>query len=181
MKLFPSRLIWQVPALLLACAYTAAPAFVTTTTFNFVGNCSDCTGTATAQLVLGNYTQGQAFSSSNFVSLTYSSNLLTFTLTQQDNPSVSGTIPANLPAAANVSIFGPGTKVLFTQGNGNWCSGNSCASDFGPTSLWSLPGGGAPTSVGAPALNDWMLISLAAAMAVMGGILVKRAQARNSV
>ena len=51
------------------------------TTFNFTGTCNlDCTGTATATLVLQNYTIGNQFSGGNFVSFAYHSNILNITV-----------------------------------------------------------------------------------------------------
>ena len=148
---------------------------ITTQTFTFVGQCSDCSGTATAQLVLANYTPGTPILNGNFISLTYTSNLLNFVLNSSDNPSVSGSIPASLPSAAGVFIFGPGNKVLDTQQNGRWCSGLSCDSDFGPGHTWNAAAATATSAAGAPALNKGILVSLAVAMAAMGALLVRKA------
>jgi hypothetical protein len=52
-------------------------------------------------LVLQNYTPGDELETSNFVSFTYSSNLLSFT---SDDGSLFGVLPVNLPAPANVDI-----------------------------------------------------------------------------
>src|SRR6266480_1545468 len=103
------RPISQAAALLLVCAFHAAPAG-STANFTFSGVCSDCTND-TGTLVLANYTQGTAITSGNFVSLTYSSSKISFTLTSAESPSVSGSLPVSLPAAASVNIVGPGGKV----------------------------------------------------------------------
>ena len=61
-----------------------------------------------------------------------------------------------------------------SQSQGNWCAGNSCESDFDPTSTWSLAAAPPATpAAGAPAVNDAVLIGLAAALAAMGGVLLK--------
>src|SRR5205807_5193970 len=116
--------------------------------------------------------------SSNFSSLTYSSNLLNFTLQASDSPSINGNIPSSLPAAANVNVFGPGAKVLSTQSSGFWCAGGGCSADFGTAGTWALASAPpvTPTAApsGAPALGEWVLIGLAGAMAVMGGILLRK-------
>jgi hypothetical protein len=161
-------------------------AYATRTTFYFTGTCSDCTGTGTGQLVLQGYTQGTAINSSNFVSLTYSSNLINFTISQADSPSVGGMIPSSLPAAASVSVFGS-TYTLFTQSRGNWCTGatQDCASDNGPAHTWSLtppspPATTATPAAGAPAVSEPVMFSLALGIAAMGAFLLKRHQARHS-
>ena len=176
---FRNRLIWQLPVLLLACAFNATP-IGSNATYQFVGQCSDCTGTGTATLVLQNYTLGTQLANANFVSLAYSSNLISFTLTAADSPGISGMIPANLPAAAVVSIGANvfnNPKQLETQTGGNpnarWCAGVSCFQDQGINGTWSLPSAPAPTPVSTPALSDSLLIGLAAGIAVMGGILLK--------
>ena len=64
---FRNRLIWQLPVLLLACAFNATP-IGSNATYQFVGQCSDCTGTGTATLVLQNYTLGTQLANANFVS-----------------------------------------------------------------------------------------------------------------
>ena len=169
--------------LLLVCAFSAAPV-TSTTTFQFVGTCTDCTGQGTAQLVLQNYTQGSALASSNFVGFSYSSNLVSFTLTAANNPVLSGTLPASLPAAANVNIWANTTAngvnagmELYTQtSGGSWCAGFECAGDYGTAGTWSLVTTTTTTpAAGAPALSDWMLVCLAAAIAAMGALLLKKA------
>src|SRR5689334_10140805 len=142
----------------LFAAFSSQAAVATLTTFNFTGNCTDCTGKGTATLVLQNYTPGTTFNSTNFVSLSYSSNLLNLTLTSSDNPNVTGLIPANLPAAASVNIFANPccSKQFFSSTNGTWCSGLSCGDDTGTGGAWSFPSnpGAGPTATGVPALTD---------------------------
>ena len=152
-------------------------AFTTLTTFVFHGNCSDCSGQGTATLVLGNYTPGTNFTSSNLFSFTYTSNLINFTL----GPSAfaSGLIPASLPAAANVNVSSnPCCSTQFSSfSNGTWCAGNSCDDDSGTGGVWALPASPTPTPTGAPALTGVGLSGLAVTIAVMGAILLKKRQA----
>src|SRR5689334_24070562 len=106
--------------ILLAFAPYTAEGIGVTSTFQFVGNCTDCTGTGTATLVLLNYTQGNPLTLSNFVSLTYSSNLVNFTLLSGEANSVSGSIPASLPAPATTNFFGPQFRGMSTSSSGAW-------------------------------------------------------------
>lgn len=177
------RPILVAVALLFVCAFTAAPIPPTTTTFSFVGTCTDCTGQGRATLVLQNYTPGNTIVQANFVSLTYSSNLVNYTLSTANSPSVSGIIPVSLPAAANVNVFAntggaaQGME-LWTSANGNWCGGFECAGDYGTAGTWSLYSAPVPTATTAavPALSPRMQICLAALMAAMGAFLLKSAR-----
>jgi hypothetical protein len=162
----------QVPVLLLVFAWCASPINGTQTTYNFVGACTDCTGNATAQLVLLNYPLGVDISAQPyyFVSLTYSSNLFNFTVLASDNPTVSGSLPVSLPASATISVQGPGNKYLFTGTNGSWCAG--CELDHGTSGTWSLA-----SSV--PAMSAPALIGTGFVLAAMGIFLLKRARRRQ--
>lgn len=168
-------------ALLFVCAFTAVPIPASTTTLSFVGTCTDCTGQGRATLVLQNYTPGDTIVQANFVSLTYSSNLVNYTLSPTNNPSVSGVIPVSLPAAANVNVFattggvGQGME-LYTRTTGNWCAGFECAGDYGTAGAWSLYSAPVPTPTAVPALSARMQICLAAFLAAMGAFLLKSAR-----
>jgi len=119
---------------------------VSTTSYTFTGVCQDCPGTppqiGTGTLVLAGYTQGTALSAANFVSFNYTSSKITFSITaaQLTGSGLTGTIPATLPAPANVSIFSDGTIQFNSQSNGAWCTGIACRNDFGlPSSgSWAL-------------------------------------------
>jgi hypothetical protein len=76
------------------------------TTYTFTGDCGDCTGQGTGTLVLQNYTLGDDLQNSNFVSFTYSSNLIDFTSDSLNtlHGSLSGVLPTDLPGPANVDI-----------------------------------------------------------------------------
>lgn len=173
--------MWSASALLLVCAFEAAPFGVrvgSTATYYFTGQCSDCTGAGTAQLVLQGYTLGNPLNNFNFVSLTYHSNLTSFTITSTDGPTISGTLPVNLPgpAGVTVSLEGP---VFNTGLNGTWCSGAAgCSLDSGSGGVWGTTPPGSTSSV--PMLSDSMLVCLAAAIAVAGVLLLRKSHARTA-
>jgi hypothetical protein len=169
---------FRLALLLVAVSVSQAPAISIQTTYVFRGTCTDCNGLGTGTLVVQNYTPGTILVPANFVSFTYLSNLISFSISSSDNVYLSGIIPANLPAAANVSIYATPccSRQLSTQaaGNASWCAGNSCGDDTGTGAIWSFPTtpGAAPTAV--PALTDVTLGCLALAMAVTGGFLLKK-------
>jgi hypothetical protein len=162
-----------------AFSQQSSAVFTTTTTFLFHGTCSDCTGQGTATLVLGNYTPGANITTANFASFTYSSNLISYTINPGELAFASGVIPAGLPAAANVTLgANPCCSRQFTSStSGSWCSGLNCADDIGTGGLWAFPSNPGAGPTGVPALTDVSLGCLAVAIAVMGGILLKRRQA----
>ena len=65
-------------------------------TYQFVGQCTDCSGTGVGVLTVQNYTLGTALSSCNFVSFTYTSNLTSFTVTTSGSYYLSGMLPVSL-------------------------------------------------------------------------------------
>jgi hypothetical protein len=129
------------------------------TTYTFVGDCTDCTGTGVGTLVLQDYTPGSGFTVSNFVEFTYTSNLLpSFSITNAI--SFTGSFPAvGLPGYAMVYFNGSGggTPYFASQLNGEWCVQNACA-DYGTNGVWTLqntvpePGGILLTTTGMAAV-----------------------------
>src|SRR5215831_15832487 len=110
------------------------------TTFNFTGNCGigtpNCTGMATATLVLHDYTIGNSFDNSNFVSFAYHSSF--FGDVTGDVGSSTGQF-VSLPGAANVTIiFNLGIFNFLSLTNGNWCAGPQCLDDGGSGGVWSV-------------------------------------------
>ena len=111
-------------------------------TFNFTGTCTlDCTGTVTATLVLQNYTIGNPFNNTNFVSFSYHSSIFPdVTINAAELGSLSGQFNS-LPANANVNIisFSP-FDFQFISGfsGGVWCAAVSCSGDFGVNGQWSV-------------------------------------------
>jgi uncharacterized membrane protein len=141
------------------------------TIFNFTGACFDCTGIGFGVLTVQNYTQGSAFSNSNFVSFTYSSNLiLALSITPVDLDSFTGLIPDwSLPdmssTTADVVITAnAGTLTFQSATNGVWCVGSSCTAseDIGFSSSWStLTSQQLPSDVPEPATLALMAAGLA--------------------
>ena len=140
-------------------------------TYQFVGQCTDCTGTGVGQLTVQNYTLGTALNSCNFVSFTYTSNLTSFTLTTSGSYDLSGMLPASLPAAAEVEVSGTGRNNFESNTDGTWYVG---LEDRGTGGVWSLPS----TST-APTLSPAALAALGLLLAGAGALLVRR-QARGS-
>ena len=124
-------------AALIGFASWAAPAAAVD--FDFSGLCIDCTGAGTGTLVLKDYTLGDTLTSDNFVSFTYASNILSYTLTSVDD--LTGSLSAG-DGPAFVAFHGGGyTFDSFAAGPFSpWCTGTTgtCASDFGLFSSWSL-------------------------------------------
>ena len=87
-----------------AFAFGSPPAQAST--FTFTGNCTlDCTGTADATLVLTGYMLGNNITKPNFVSLTYHSTFMSFSVTPAELSLIGGTFtPPPLPGAELVSI-----------------------------------------------------------------------------
>lgn len=177
---------------LIACAAVLASvqtgsAIGTQSTYSFTGTCSDCNNPS-GTLVLQNYTLGQPLSSSNFVSFTYSSSVISFTISAAANPSfdISGTLPATLPGpSANTVVIDNGGTPEFmgfiaetNSDDGDWCAGPECEFDEGTGGTWSL--GAAPPTSNVPALNTEALAGTALLLALMGWFLLKRLPRRSA-
>jgi len=95
----------------------------TLTTFDFTGKCTDCAGTADAQLVVQDYLLGTSFTQSNFSSFHYDGTNLfpAFTITPSQLATFSGSIGPNLPDEFDVTIFS--TEGFENLTNGNWSAG----------------------------------------------------------
>src|SRR5260370_28454670 len=95
------------------------------------------TGQGTGTLVLQNYTLGNPFDISNVVSFSYSANLMTLMLSGAGSgpnqvSDFSGSLPAMLPAYADMNISSQGVQVFGPVSSGSWCVGiNGCNLDFG--------------------------------------------------
>lgn len=137
----------------LLCAMAAAFALVTAprpadattyTTFDFVGQCSDCAGTADAQLTVQNYTIGDSLATANFFSFTYAgTNLILggFTIDSPEIRSFSGSIGPTLPGSYTVYIYGVGTDAVkwtfSTNVSGSWyVERGGALADEGSSSSW---------------------------------------------
>ena len=176
MRSFGSRAhsIFQISILLVVCVLAAVETSYADgcapggpqATYQFVGQCTDCTGTGVGQLTVQNYTLGDTLNSCNFVSFTYTSNLTSFTITAPGSFTLSGTLPVSLPAAATVRVFGTGRNNFESNTDGSWYVG---LSDYGTGGVWSLPS----TST-VPTLSTAALCTLGLLLASAGALLVRR-------
>jgi hypothetical protein len=144
-----------------------------TITFNFSGTCTDCSGKATATLVLaGTYTLGTPITASNLVSFTYNgSNLVpSFAFTPSSpNFSVSGSM-TNIPGSNaflveadtnGILVDGSTNGVFFNSNlNGYWVVG---LSDQGTAGTWSMAGGSVSATPAPPTVIllaiGWMALT----------------------
>jgi hypothetical protein len=113
------------------------------TTFNFIGQCTDCSGSAAAQLEVKNYTDGTSLTAANFVSFTYDgTNLLSpFTITSAQLLGISGSIGPGLPGSFTVSIASLIPNLQFqssTSGSWSVTSTAQTPDDFGSSSSYSV-------------------------------------------
>ena len=143
-------------SLAVGCAFTpASAAVVPEMAFSFTGVCSDCDGTAHAELVLKDYTLGETMGDVNLVSFTYDgTNLLSGFAITPTSPGLYlfGVIDGPFPAAENVIVFS--TFGFFTSSSGGgWCAGLVCGGDQGSESQWS-------TAAGVPEPTTWAMMVL---------------------
>ena len=180
MRSFGSRghSIFRISILLVVCVLAAVetsyagacPLAGPQATYQFVGQCTDCSGTGVGVLTVQNYTLGDTLTGCNFVSFTYTSNLTSFTITAPGSYDLSGMLPVSLPAAAMVNVR-DSTNEFSSSANGTW---NVDESDYGTGGTWSLPS----TST-APTLSPAALCALGLLLAGAGALLVRR-QVRGS-
>jgi len=152
-------------------SYGGCPRNGPQTTYQFVGQCTDCSGTGVGALTVQNYTLGTALTGCNLISFTYTSNLTSFTITAPGSYDLSGMLPVSLPAAAAVEVSGPGSNNFLSNTDGSWYVG---LSDYGTGGVWSLPS----TST-VPTLSTAALCALGLLLAGAGALLVRR-QVRGS-
>ena len=162
--------IFRISIVLVVCvlaavetSYGGCPRNGPQTTYQFVGQCTDCSGTGVGALTVQNYTLGTELNSCNFVSFTYTSNLTSFTITTSGSYYLSGTLPVSLPAAATVNVNNSNNG-FSSNVNGNWFVG---LLDHGTGGTWSLP-----STV--PTLSAAALCFLGLLLASAGALLVRR-------
>ena len=182
---FGSRVhsVFRVSIVLVVCALAAVEAGYggclregPQATYRFVGQCTDCSGTGIGMLTVQNYTLGTALSNCNFVSFTYTSNLVSFTMTQSDSPNLSGMLPAPLPATATVTIRDFVIQMGFTSDvNGSWSVGAFSPSDTGASSLW-----GSATTTAVPTLSVAAWCALGLLLAGAGALLARARSAAGA-
>lgn len=95
-----------------------------TTTFNFTGDCLDCTNPQ-GQLILQNYTDGTALESTELVSFTYTSNLADVSVTSSNVLSLEGSLGSTAGSYQFTAVFSEnGQDYTFaTDPAGDWCYG----------------------------------------------------------
>jgi len=136
--------IFQISILLVVCVLAAVETSSAGTctlagpqaTYQFVGQCTDCSGTGVGVLTVQNYTLGDTLTGCNLVSFTYTSNLTSFTITAPGSFSLGGTLPASLPSAALVRVMGTGRNNFESNTDGAWRVG---LTDYGTGGTWSFP------------------------------------------
>ena len=178
--------IFRVSILLVVCVLAAVetsyaigcPTGGPQATYRFVGQCTDCSGTGVGLLTVQNYTLGNTLTSCNFVSFTYTSNLISFTMTQSDFPYLGGMLPVSLPATATVTIRDNVIEMQFgSDVSGSWSVGAFSFDDTGTSSIWGYP---APaTTPAVPTLSTAAFCALGLLLAGAGALLVRR-RARGS-
>jgi hypothetical protein len=137
------RIIGWAAGTMLAVAGIVAPVTASAgpanQVYDFVGNCTDCTGTGTGVLTLsGSYVRGTTLTSGDFVDWTYTSNLITYEIASVTF--ISGSIPVSLPASvADVTFYNASYDFTTSGFIGTWCTGTGtlCFKDYGPTYTWS--------------------------------------------
>ncbi len=121
------------------------------------------------------FTLGDTLNRCNFVGFSYTSNLMPgpgLTVTSANVQDVAGSLPASLPAAADVYVETTDHIVFHSNPNGAWVVGE--VSDYGPTSSWSL------VTASVPTLRIPMLIGLAVLLALLGAMLLKSVPKRRA-
>jgi hypothetical protein len=161
--------IFRISAVLgvcvLAAVETSSAGPAPTVTYEFVGQCSDCTGTGVGYLTLQGYTLGASLNCSYFVSFTYSSNLISLNITQCSL--LIGTLGPTLPGPSDVRLVNSSNTGLISLTNGNWFAGNiPLPPDIGTGGTWSIP-----STV--PTLSTAALAALGLLLAVAGALLAR--------
>jgi hypothetical protein len=137
--------MWAVPAKALAPA--------TLSEYTFTGVCADFTGDGIGTLTLENYVLGQPLADGNFVSFSYHSNLISFSITAADLGFIQGIISGPFPSTETVTIDGDQVgSFLESNTSGFWCAGVSCEGDLGSTHSWN--------GAAAPEPSTWAMMLL---------------------
>ncbi|WP_294392137.1 PEPxxWA-CTERM sorting domain-containing protein [uncultured Sphingomonas sp.] len=136
-------------ALVGACV-AAMPANAATSVWKFTGTCLDCTtpgakSPATGTLTLQDYTAGEALTTANYVSFTYSS-LLYPTL---DFGAATGFSGSLVNGASDVTLFsldGLNLNAFATASNGSFSLVRTFLGDIGENGTWQevVPSGAVP-------------------------------------
>lgn len=168
-----TRFLWMALIASSLAIITPARAVPTTQTYYFTGTCGDCSGFGQGVLTLDSaYTPGNAFTTGDFISLSYSSNLISYSYQSSNLQNISGELPATLPGDGGGSTYvdmffndasNPSLNNEFYADSSYWCTGGYCAADYGNTNTWSRT---------APVPEP-------ASLAILGGGLLALAAARR--
>jgi hypothetical protein len=155
------RVTLLVPKLFLLVILAAglsstANAITIDSTYTFAGTCTiDCTGTGTGTLVLANYTLGNSVTTANFISFTYNSDILNYSINASQLSEFDGSLVGPFPAFEDISItsnsngtlYGNFTTIHFVSDHfGDWCTGGfgACSGDSGTNGIWANAVAGVP-------------------------------------
>lgn len=130
--------------------------------FDFTGTCTDCTGTATAELTLaGSYTPGSTVQSLQFVSFHYDGTNLQSPFTITSPATITGGVASSLPGASDFSVAN--SLFLFsTHADGTWSVASAATqapADYGTAGNFAATAP-EPASIllGLPALGAFVLM-----------------------
>jgi len=135
----------------------SARATIAVEVFSFTGNCMDCTGTGTAELILlAGYMLGTPLSADDLVSFNYTSNLIPELSIHNDPTAVlMGSLPIGLGPA---DVFISGMDGSFSSAaDGTWSAFDPPA-DMGTNGVWAA---GSPVATPEPATLSLIGIGVA--------------------
>ena len=147
-----------------------------TTTFNFTGDCLDCSNPQ-GQLVLDDYTSGTALNPTELVSFTYTSNLADISVSQSNISFLNGSLDNTPGSYLFTLIFAENAQhyAFLTDTAGNWCYGLTGTCDIGSGGLIGIDHGvDGVFSPAAPASTPEPSTLLMLGTGVLGGLGVFR-------
>jgi hypothetical protein len=117
----------------------SASATIAVQAYTFTGDCTDCTGSGTATLILlDGYILGTPLSAADLVSFNYTSNLIPdLSIHNDPTETLSGVLPVGL-GAADISISGMNGS-FSSSTDGAWSAFDPPA-DFGTGGTWTTAG-----------------------------------------
>ena len=143
---------------------SSASATVAVQVYTFTGDCTDCTGTGMATLILlGNYVLGTPLSADDLYSFNYSSNLIPDLSIHDDSTAVLTGVLSDLPGPENISISGANGSFTLAP-DGTWSALDPPA-DMGTNGVWAA---GSAVATPEPSTLSMMGIGLV-------GVLVQEA------
>lgn len=139
------RLILAVCAVWLVHAAPAGATPIAATSYDFTGNCENCTGTGQGVLTLSGYTPGDVIGLSNFLSFSYTSDRFSYSFGSGELVGVAGGLASPMPSGLSDLILNlqhaSDPEVTFYSNGGYWSLGPSSpppTADFGYSGGWSV-------------------------------------------